>query len=154
MASGWRSRRPRSTWAGWIATPRRRSERGRCTPLLGWHVCALLAPFLGLGLAAALAGRDWAELRRLALFGLAVLAQNLAREHFALGRYFLYPAEEYRRLRGPPWRVAEHEAPARPGGCFAEAAVSDHELRPDATDDVFKVDAGSHGVDVRGVEAS
>ncbi len=60
--------------------------------LLGWHVCALLAPFLALGLAAALAGRDRAELRRLALFGalallfaLAVLAQNLARERFALG---------------------------------------------------------------------
>ncbi len=60
--------------------------------LLGWHVCALLAPFLALGLAAALAGRDRAEFRRLALFGalallfaLAVLAQNLARERFALG---------------------------------------------------------------------
>ena len=60
--------------------------------LLGWHAYALLAPFLALGVAAAIAGRDWAELRRLALFGalallfgLAVLAQNLAREHFALG---------------------------------------------------------------------
>lgn len=59
--------------------------------LLGWHVYALLAPFLGLGLAAALAGRNWAELRRLLmlgclalLFGLAVLAQNFAREYFAL----------------------------------------------------------------------
>ncbi len=59
--------------------------------LLGWHVYALLAPFLGLGLAAALAGRNWRELRRLLmlgclalLFGLAVLAQNFAREYFAL----------------------------------------------------------------------
>ena len=59
--------------------------------LLGWHVYALLAPFLGLGLAAALAGKNWAECRRLLalgclalLFGLAVLAQNFAREYFAL----------------------------------------------------------------------
>ena len=59
--------------------------------LLGWHVYALLAPFLGLSLAAALARKNWPECRRLLalgslalLFGLAVLAQNFAREHFAL----------------------------------------------------------------------
>ena len=59
--------------------------------LLGWHVYALLAPFVGLGAAAALVGRNWAEFRRLGvfgalvlLFGLAVLAQNLAREHIGL----------------------------------------------------------------------
>ena len=63
-----------------------------CTALLlGWHVYALLAPFLGLGLAAALAGRNRAECRRLLLlgalaflFGLAVLLQNFLREYFAL----------------------------------------------------------------------
>lgn len=60
--------------------------------LLGWHVCALLAPFLGLGVVVALVGRNWAELRRLAclgalvlLFGLAVVAQNLLREHVGFG---------------------------------------------------------------------
>ena len=60
--------------------------------LLGWHVYALLAPFVALGAVAALAGRNWAEFRRLALFGglvllfgLAVMAQNLAREHVGLG---------------------------------------------------------------------
>ena len=59
--------------------------------LLGWHVCALLAPFVVLGLAAAAAGRDWAEVRRLllfgalaSLFGVAVLAANLVREYIAL----------------------------------------------------------------------
>ena len=59
--------------------------------LLGWHVYALLAPFLGLGLAAALAGRNRAECRRLLLlgalaflFGLAVLLQNFVREYAAL----------------------------------------------------------------------
>lgn len=59
--------------------------------LLGWHVCALLAPFVVLGLAAAAVGRDWAEIRRLLLFGVlaflfgfAVLAANLVREYVAL----------------------------------------------------------------------
>ena len=59
--------------------------------LLGWHVFALLAPFVALGLAAALVARDWSELRRLLLFGalaflfgLAVLVQNFAREYLAL----------------------------------------------------------------------
>ena len=59
--------------------------------LLGWHVYGLLAPFVVLGLAAALLARDWPELRRLLLFGvvaflfgLAVLAQNFVREHLAL----------------------------------------------------------------------
>lgn len=59
--------------------------------LLGWHVCALLAPFVALGLAAAAVGRDWAEFRRLLLFGalaflfgVAVLATNLVREYIAL----------------------------------------------------------------------
>lgn len=60
--------------------------------LLGWHVYALLAPFLGLGAAVALAGGNWTEFRRLCLFGaltllfgLAVLAQNLGREYVGLG---------------------------------------------------------------------
>lgn len=59
--------------------------------LLGWHVFAFLAPFVALGLAAALIARDWPELRRLLLFGalaflfgLAVLVQNFAREYLAL----------------------------------------------------------------------
>ena len=59
--------------------------------LLGWHVCALLVPFVVLGLAAAAVGRDWAEIRRLLLFGVlaflfgfAVLAANLVREYVAL----------------------------------------------------------------------
>ena len=59
--------------------------------LLGWHVCALLAPFLAINMAAALACRDWTELRRLLLFGaaallvaLAVLATNLVGEYIAL----------------------------------------------------------------------
>lgn len=59
--------------------------------LLGWHVYGLLAPFVVLGLAAALLARDWPELRRLLLFGvvaflfgLAVLAQNFVREYLAL----------------------------------------------------------------------
>ena len=59
--------------------------------LLGWHVYALLVPFLGLALAAALAAKNWRECRRLLalgclalLFGLAVLAQNFAREYLAL----------------------------------------------------------------------
>ena len=59
--------------------------------LLGWHVCALLAPFLAINIAATLACRDRAELRRLLLFGftafvvaLAVLATNLIGEYIAL----------------------------------------------------------------------
>ena len=59
--------------------------------LLGWHVFALLAPFVALGLAAALVARDRPELRRLLLFGalaflfgLAVLVQNFGREYLAL----------------------------------------------------------------------
>ena len=60
--------------------------------LLGWHVYALLLPFVGLGLAAALRGRDWKGVRRhltlgaVALaFGALVLAANFAREYVALG---------------------------------------------------------------------
>ena len=59
--------------------------------LLGWHVVGLVAPFVVLGLAAAGIGRNWAECRRLALFGalaflfaLAILAQNFAKEYIAL----------------------------------------------------------------------
>lgn len=59
--------------------------------LLGWHVVGLIAAFVALGLAAACVGRDWAECRRLLLFGalaglfaLAVLTQNFAKEYFAL----------------------------------------------------------------------
>ena len=58
--------------------------------LLGWHVYALLAPFVLLGLAAALHGRDWKGVRRhltlgaVALaFGGLVLAANFAREYSA-----------------------------------------------------------------------
>ena len=88
--------------------------------LLGWHVYALLAPFAALGAVAALVGRNPAELRRLAqfgalalLFGLAVLAQNLAREHAGLGgevpvRDLPSLASAYRRsvlydAMGGPW---------------------------------------------------
>ena len=60
--------------------------------LLGWHVYALLLPFVLLGLAAALRGRDWKGIRRhltlgaVALaFGTLVLAANFAREYVALG---------------------------------------------------------------------
>ena len=60
--------------------------------LLGWHVYALLLPFVLLGLAAALRGRDWKGIRRhltlgtVALaFGALVLASNFAREYVALG---------------------------------------------------------------------
>ena len=60
--------------------------------LLGWHVYALLLPFVLLGLVAALRYRDWEGVRRhltlgaVALaFGVAVLAANFAREHMALG---------------------------------------------------------------------
>ena len=59
--------------------------------LLGWHVCALLAPFLAINIVAALVCRDRAELRRLLLFGatafvvaLAVLATNLVGEYTAM----------------------------------------------------------------------
>ena len=58
--------------------------------LLGWHVCALLLPFVLLGLVAALRGRDWRGVRRhltlgaVALaFGALVLASNFTREYFA-----------------------------------------------------------------------
>ena len=62
-----------------------------CTALLlGWHVYALLLPFVLLGLAAALRGRDWEGIRRhLTLgvvafaFGALVLAANFAREYVA-----------------------------------------------------------------------
>ena len=57
--------------------------------LLGWHVLGLLAPFVGLGMAAAFAAKDWPEFRRLLLFGtlallfgMAVLAWNFAWEYF------------------------------------------------------------------------
>ena len=60
--------------------------------LLGWHVYALLLPFVLLGLAAALRGRDWEGIRRhltlgaVALtFGALVLAANFTREYVALG---------------------------------------------------------------------
>ena len=60
--------------------------------LLGWHVYALLLPFLLLGLVVALRYRDWEGVRRhLALgvvalaFGIAVLAANFTREYVALG---------------------------------------------------------------------
>ena len=60
--------------------------------LLGWHVYALLLPFVLLGLAAALRGRDWAGIRRhltlgavAATFGATVLAANLTQEYLALG---------------------------------------------------------------------
>ena len=60
--------------------------------LLGWHVYALLLPFLLLVLAVALRRRDWAAVRRhltlgaVALaFGLTVLAGNFTREYLALG---------------------------------------------------------------------
>lgn len=73
--------------------------------LLGWHVLALLAPFVALGLAAAGASRDWAECRRLGLFGaaaflfaLAVLAQNLAKEHAALDAGSLWDLPSFRSM--------------------------------------------------------
>ena len=60
--------------------------------LLGWHVYALLLPFVLLGLAVALRGRDWKGVRRhltlgaVALaFGTLVLAANFVREYVALG---------------------------------------------------------------------
>lgn len=60
--------------------------------LLGWHVYALLMPFVLLGLAAALCRRDWQGARRhltlgaVALaFGATLLAANFAREYVALG---------------------------------------------------------------------
>ena len=58
--------------------------------LLGWHVYALLLPFVALGLVVALRGWDWQGVRRhLTLgtaalaFGTAVLATNFAREYMA-----------------------------------------------------------------------
>lgn len=60
--------------------------------LLGWHVYALLAPFVVLGLAGAVRDRSRERLRSCLtlgggalLFGAAVLASNFAREQFALG---------------------------------------------------------------------
>ena len=60
--------------------------------LLGWHVYALVLPFVLLGLAAALRGRDWEGTRRHATlgavaltFGALVLAANFTREYVALG---------------------------------------------------------------------
>ena len=60
--------------------------------LLGWHVYALLLPFVSLGLVAALRRRDGAGVRRhltlgvVALaFGTLVLATNFTREYLALG---------------------------------------------------------------------
>ena len=60
--------------------------------LLGWHVYALLLPFLLLVLAVSLRRRDWAQVRRLVTlggialaFGLTVLATNFTREYLALG---------------------------------------------------------------------
>ena len=82
--------------------------------LLGWHVCALLAPFVVLGLAAAAIGRNWAEVRRLllfgalaSLFGVAVLAANLVREYLALqGETAFWDLPTWRSL----WeRAAWHE---------------------------------------------
>ena len=58
--------------------------------LLGWHVYALLVPFVLLGLAAALRGRDWQGVRRHSTLGAValavgalVLAANFAREYLA-----------------------------------------------------------------------
>ena len=58
--------------------------------LLGWHVYALLLPFVALGLVAALRGRDWKGVRRHLTLGMAalafgalVLAANFAREYVA-----------------------------------------------------------------------
>lgn len=76
--------------------------------LLGWHVLALLGPFVALGLAAAATARDGAECRRLAAFGafallfaFAVLAYNFARDYFALGEAAVgeLPALESMRKR-------------------------------------------------------
>ena len=60
--------------------------------LLGWHVYALLVPFVLLGLVLALRRRDWTGIRRhltlgaVALaFGAMVLAANFTREYVALG---------------------------------------------------------------------
>ena len=65
--------------------------------LLGWHVYALLLPFVMLGLASAFfrgwEGRvDWASVRRhlilgavALVFGVTILGANFAREYFALG---------------------------------------------------------------------
>ena len=60
--------------------------------LLGWHVYALLLPFVALSLWNTLRNRAWATFRRCLtlavvalLFGLAMLAFNFAREYFALG---------------------------------------------------------------------
>ena len=60
--------------------------------LLGWHVYAMLLPFVLLGLVAALRYRDWEGVRRhlttgvVALaFGALVLAANFTREYLALG---------------------------------------------------------------------
>ena len=60
--------------------------------LLGWHVYALLLPFVLLGLAFALCHRDWQGARRhltlgaVALaFGAMLLAANFTREYVALG---------------------------------------------------------------------
>lgn len=74
--------------------------------LLGWHVVGLIAAFVALGLAAACLGRDWAECRRLALFGtltclfaLAVLAQNFAKEYLALqGQASLWDLPSFRSM--------------------------------------------------------
>ena len=88
--------------------------------LLGWHVCALLAPFLAINVAVALAGRDRAELRRLLLFGVvallvafAVLGSNLVREYIALrGVEFwdLPSLEAVARRAG--WETLGHQLPA------------------------------------------
>ena len=58
--------------------------------LLGWHVYALLLPFVALALVAALRGRDWRGVRRHLMlgaaalaFGIAVLAANFTREYVA-----------------------------------------------------------------------
>lgn len=87
--------------------------------LLGWHVVGLIVAFVALGLAAACVGRDWAECRRLVLFGtltclfaLAILAQNFAKEYFALqGQAALWELPSFRSMLGRSTLstgVAEH----------------------------------------------
>ena len=74
--------------------------------LLGWHVVALLAPFVALGLSAAAASRDWITCRRFAafgglilVFGLSVLASNLGREYIALSDVAIWDLPSARSMR-------------------------------------------------------
>lgn len=86
--------------------------------LLGWHVCALLAPFLAINIAAALVCRDRAELRRLLLFGVtalviafAVLATNLISEYIALrGSMEVWNLPSFQAIerRAGWWNLGQH----------------------------------------------